>query len=195
MTEIILDCSGMLFDSYPDEEPIIDQEQPEKESIAVDFDGVIHGYSKGWQDGSTYDQPIDGVKSALEMLGKDYKIVIYTARLNPECGDATEQYQIVADYLDQYEIPYDEISLYKPIAKYYVDDRAIHFKDWNSTLLEINTLKQASLVSRHRRKSDPATEGSLDLSKMEPCEKEQRYKDNCQKLPYKVPKPYYMKHL
>jgi len=36
-----------------------------KNTIAVDFDGVIHQYSKGWEDGSIYDKPVKGVRQAL----------------------------------------------------------------------------------------------------------------------------------
>ena len=31
-------------------------------TIAVDFDGVIHNNSKGFHDGTVYGEPIDGVK-------------------------------------------------------------------------------------------------------------------------------------
>lgn len=29
-------------------------------TISIDFDGVIHQYSKGWQNGEIYDPPIRG---------------------------------------------------------------------------------------------------------------------------------------
>lgn len=37
------------------------------QTIAVDFDGVIHAYTRGYQDGSIYDEPIKG---AFETIGK-----------------------------------------------------------------------------------------------------------------------------
>ena len=37
----------------------------EDKTIAVDFDGFIHKYSKGWHDGSIYDEPVEGAAEAL----------------------------------------------------------------------------------------------------------------------------------
>lgn len=33
-----------------------------KKTICVDFDGVIHKYSKGWQGDVIYDEPVEGAK-------------------------------------------------------------------------------------------------------------------------------------
>ena len=49
-------------------------------SIAVDLDGVIHRYAKGWHDGSIYDEPIDGAFEALRELMKKYAVFILTTR-------------------------------------------------------------------------------------------------------------------
>ena len=37
----------------------------ERKTIVFDFDGVIHKYSKGWQDGSIYDEPVEGIKDLI----------------------------------------------------------------------------------------------------------------------------------
>ena len=52
--------------------------------LAIDFDGVIHKNSKGFFDGTVYDEPINGVKDALEQLSKKYKIVIFTCKVKPD---------------------------------------------------------------------------------------------------------------
>jgi hypothetical protein len=36
--------------------------------VLVDFDGVIHRYSKGWGDGTVYDPPVAGARAALRKL-------------------------------------------------------------------------------------------------------------------------------
>ena len=52
--------------------------------IAIDFDGVIHGNSKGFYDGTVYDKPIPGAIEAIKFLSKKYTIVIFTAKVKPD---------------------------------------------------------------------------------------------------------------
>ena len=63
-----------------------DKEQHEKNTkqLAIDFDGVIHKSSKSFHDGTIYDNPIDGVEEALKKLSKDYTLIIYTCKANPD---------------------------------------------------------------------------------------------------------------
>lgn len=49
-------------------------------TIAVDFDGVIHGYSRGWQDGSIYDPPLPGAIDGLRALMDQDAVFIFTTR-------------------------------------------------------------------------------------------------------------------
>jgi hypothetical protein len=104
--------------------------------ICIDFDGVIHKYSKGFHDGTLYDEPMEGAKEYLCELKEDgYEIWIFTARLadlefvkknqnNPK--------EKIKEYLDKYDVPYDYITGSKVPAMAYIDDRGIEFKgDWN----------------------------------------------------------------
>ncbi len=50
-------------------------------TIAIDFDGVIHKYSKGWQDGKCYDVPVDGVFKAIRLfMDAGYSVFIFSTR-------------------------------------------------------------------------------------------------------------------
>lgn len=111
-----------------------EQEKPKQGVIAVDFDGVIHGYSKGWQKGLIYDEPVPGAKEGMENLKKlGYKIWIFSARLE-DTG--------IKEYMEKWQIPYDRIHMgRKPMqAEMFIDDRAINFSgNWTATLEEVKT--------------------------------------------------------
>ena len=105
----------------------------EKPPIAVDFDGVIHSYSKGFNDGSIYDGLVPGVREAMAKLKEKFYIYISSAR-----SDSKEGKEAIEEYLRINKIPFDEVSLTKPPAKIYIDDRAIRFKNWEQTLEDVD---------------------------------------------------------
>ena len=91
-------------------------------TIAIDFDGVVHRYSKGYKDGSIYDKPVKGVRKAIARLKrKGFRVVVFTARTNR--AD-------VGVWLIKHGIDIDEITNIKPRAVAYIDDRAIRFTSW-----------------------------------------------------------------
>ena len=94
-----------------------------KKTIAFDFDGVIHRYSKGWQDGDIYDEPVEGIGIVIDQLRlAGYQVVIYSTRCATEEGIVA-----MTDWLNEYNIKVDGFYTEKPPAIIYVDDRAINF--------------------------------------------------------------------
>ena len=113
--------------------------------LAIDFDGVIHKSSKSFHDGTIYDDPVDGVEEALKQLSKDYILIIYTCKANPErplIGGKTG-IELIWDWLRKYDLDLyiGDIVYGKPNAKYYIDDKAIKFTSWNQVIREIDAQK------------------------------------------------------
>jgi len=111
-------------------------------TIAIDFDGVIHSYSRGWQGGKIYDPPVEGTREALtELRAKGWKIYIFSTRTNKiyHKNDHPPQEERMKTYLEEHGIPYDKIwSFGKPMADIYLDDRALNFRGkWVDSLQEI----------------------------------------------------------
>jgi len=112
----------------------------EKKVICVDFDGVIHRYSNGWQDGSIYDQAIEGSKDAMaKFVSDEYKVVIFTTRLNPEVNDdinleKNKMTKWLWDSGFEFGVHYHDITAVKPKAEIYIDDKAVRFTNWKDML-------------------------------------------------------------
>lgn len=49
--------------------------------MCVDFDGVINPYSRGWDDGTIYDEePLPGARESIDTLLREYAVVVFTSR-------------------------------------------------------------------------------------------------------------------
>lgn len=120
-------------------------------TIGVDFDGVVHAYSKGWQNGSIYDEPLPGALDSLRSLMSTYSVFIHTARTDLESVAEWLQEQsgipCVADpgcdhgfWTDQSKIL---VTSRKVAAIAYIDDRAIRFDSWAQALAELQVHEAA----------------------------------------------------
>ena len=104
-----------------------------KPTLAVDFDGVLHTYDEGWQDGKIYGELITGAKEALVKLAVNYSIVVFTARENLNPVYAALRLWGVGGFIT-------EVTNTKPIAIAYIDDRGITFKNnWPEIVQELNS--------------------------------------------------------
>lgn len=117
--------------SYPDEQV----------NIGIDFDGVIHSCSKGYYDGTIYDDPIEGSYEALESLSKKYTVIVYTCKAKPDRGlvNGKTGIQLVWEWLEKNNMSQfvSKVTSEKPRAVAYIDDKAYRFTDWKSCLEDI----------------------------------------------------------
>jgi hypothetical protein len=113
-------------------------------NIAIDFDGVIHTFDKGWNDGTCYGDPIPGAIEAIRQLSLKYNIIIFTAKAKPNrpLVNGKTGIELVKEWLLKYELIdcIAEITSEKPHANIYIDDRGYRFNNSTDTLKEIEDL-------------------------------------------------------
>ena len=127
------------------------------QTVAVDFDGVIHAYSDGWRDGSIYDDPVPGAIAGIKQLQKRYAVFVFTSR---------EVHPVVM-WLRMHGIGATEEDVFYPItfwdsqtvvlvtqrklpAVAYLDDRAVRFISWTSAVAQIEAAVTASAIAPRR---------------------------------------------
>lgn len=114
-------------------------------AVAVDFDGPIHLYSRGWNDGTIYDPPSDGALDALDVIMDRAAVFVHTSR----------EPQQVVPWLREVGLPatsrtpagpfWNErgsllVTQRKLPALAYVDDRAVRYRSWPQALSELATI-------------------------------------------------------
>ena len=131
-------------------------------TIAVDFDGVIHWYTRGWQGGDIYDDPVPGaIRGLMKLMNAGFEVVIFTTRLNKDdFPDNENQHALIQEWLlEQAKKVFDppngswpvhpgtrlqwtavnfvtmmRLTAVKPPAIAYIDDRGIRFTNWPDML-------------------------------------------------------------
>ena len=110
-------------------------------NIAIDFDGVIHNFDKGWHDGTCYGEPISEALESIKTLSKKYNIIIFSAKVRPDrpLVNGKTGYELVEEWLEKYNVRQyvDEITYEKPRAEYYIDDKGIKFDNNWKEILEL----------------------------------------------------------
>lgn len=114
----------------------------EQRRVMIDFDKTIHKYSKGYADGTIYDEPFKDAKEVIDWLkNKGFEIVIFTTRASKENsmetgGDHNKEIQNIENWLKDNGIYFDRITADKLAADFYIDDKAITIIDgnWKSIL-------------------------------------------------------------
>ena len=123
--------------SYPDE----------LVNIGIDFDGVVHRCSKGYHDGTIYDEPVSGAKEALEALAEKYNIIMHTCKAKSDRGlvNGKTGIELVWEWLRKYDMDkyVAKVTAEKPRAVAYIDDKGFRFANWNSC---IEQLKAEELI-------------------------------------------------
>ena len=108
-------------------------------NLAIDFDGVVHTFDKGWHDGTCYGDPIPGAIGAIKALSQEWNIIIFSAKVRPDrplVGGKTG-HELVEEWLSSHGVLecVDEITHEKPRAQHYIDDKAIEFtNNWKEVL-------------------------------------------------------------
>jgi hypothetical protein len=114
-------------------------------TVAVDFDGVIHAYSRGWQDGTIYDEPLPGALEALRTLMESYAVFVHTTRDAASVADwISDRSGIRTTNLNPPEFWNGRGEILVTNRKYpavaYVDDRGIRFENWPQALADLGRL-------------------------------------------------------
>lgn len=115
-----------------------------KPTLCLDFDGVIHRYSKGWHDGTAYDEPVNGALDAIRrFMDAGHPVFILSTRrpsqieawIGKHAPDISTS--IISSVND--DAPFWNragvlgITRLKLAAELYVDDRGYRFTgDWTT---------------------------------------------------------------
>lgn len=122
-----------------------------KPTICIDFDGVIHSYERGWQDGSIYGTVVPGFFEWVERARSLFKLVIYSSRSKTDEGvtamglwlhEQRNKWIASGGQRDPVEPLIFEFAHEKPAAFLTIDDRAVRFEGrWDGIDLEPKVLR------------------------------------------------------
>ena len=95
-----------------------------KPILCLDFDGVLHSYTSGWQGADIIqDPPVAGAQEFVRNAIQHFKVVIHSSRCDQPGGKDT-----ILQWLNRYGFPFGiELVIGKPSAHVTLDDRGLTF--------------------------------------------------------------------
>ncbi len=113
-------------------------------AVGVDFDGVVHNYRKGWDDGALYGDLLPGAAEALNALLGPYAVFVVTDRRPMhDIARWLTRHTGIAAILDDGRMRSwtrtDRIRVTERMlpAVADIDDRAIRFESWRQALADL----------------------------------------------------------
>lgn len=122
-----------------------------KQTICVDFDGVLHAYRTPWRGAHIIpDEPVAGALEWLESAVDDFAVCIYSARSRQPGGIDAMKRWLAKWAISHFD--HDQVALKrfmaklrfpteKPPAILYIDDRAWCFRGQFPTKQQIQTFR------------------------------------------------------
>jgi histidinol phosphatase-like enzyme len=115
-------------------------------NIAIDFDGVIHKCSRGYFDGTVYDDPIDGSLDSLRKIkNMGYNIVIFSCKSRSDRPkvNGIDGTQMIWEWLAKHGVDHlvSDVVSEKPRAAIFIDDKGYRFQNWEDTIAFVENLK------------------------------------------------------
>lgn len=103
--------------------------------IAVDFDGTLF-------DNATAEPMPHAVAAMLALKASGVRIIVHTCRARPDEVQRGKIWrnseEFVHGWLHAHGIPFDDVTALKPIADWYIDDRALRFdNNWMEIAAEV----------------------------------------------------------
>ncbi len=113
-----------------------------KPTLAVDFDGVIHSYERGWQDGVIYGEVVPGFFEWVARVRHQFKLVIYSSRSrDADLREAMRAWLHSRIPYGHVDISDFEFAHEKPAAWLTIDDRCIRFDGkWDDPALTADAM-------------------------------------------------------
>lgn len=120
-------------------------------TIAIDFDGVLHSYGKGWHDGTIYGDWEPGAVEALLTLMQRDAVFVHTARNPTQVARWIERQsgygiecttRLPRTWYGRRRPFWNEqgvvlVTDRKLAATVYIDDRAHRFESWPATMVAL----------------------------------------------------------
>lgn len=146
-----------------------------KPLLCLDFDGVIHSYSSGWQGATNIpDPPVPGAIEFILKALKHFRVAVYSTRSNADGGRYAmrkylRRHWLAAGHAGEMEEQI-EWPTSKPPAFLTIDDRALTFSgDWPNPV-DLLSFKPWTNIGRDNMFAWMSNIRSLDGSPGQPVE-------------------------